>query len=343
MEFTEQSLDPSACFLCGKSLTPENRSDEHVFPKWLLRRYDLWNERMTLLNWQLMRYSALRISCCRPCNNNELAGLEEEVSTAFAAGVAGVRALPQQRLFLWLAKFFYGLVFREMTLHRDIRDPAAGSIVDDEILRVYAIHHLLLRAIRMNVECNEFPASIFIFEALTYDDPKANFDYFDAFDVPFVSIRIGSVLVVAALQDWGALSMGMDLEASPHFEMARQVSLHMIQCLELTVFLYYWMKEFDRVPKLVIGKDSDGGWHVSVLPLQGMTSKPLFRSWNSERYTSLIQQYFYLKIGLKIMSPTGPPTALADGDQPIQAPPDPDWLPHTWTLGELGDRPSDST
>jgi hypothetical protein len=32
------ATDPDRCFLCGCSLNAENKSVEHVFPKWLLDR-----------------------------------------------------------------------------------------------------------------------------------------------------------------------------------------------------------------------------------------------------------------------------------------------------------------
>jgi hypothetical protein len=63
-EFIVQALDPDACFLCGCAVDHDTRTREHVFPKWLLNRHDIWNARMTLLNGSLIPYSQLTVTCC---------------------------------------------------------------------------------------------------------------------------------------------------------------------------------------------------------------------------------------------------------------------------------------
>lgn len=328
-DFINQSLDPASCFLCSAPLTRANRSEEHVFPKWLLRRCNLWDSEMVLLNRTVIRYRSLTIPCCKACNSGPLAALEQQMSGAFTQGAAAVRAIDQQRLFFWLAKFFYGLVFLELTLPRDRAQPSDGSILDPEILRAYAVHHLLLRGLAQPVRCNQFPASIFVFDALTFDEPKANFDYFDAFDIPFLSVRVGSVFVVACLQDWGAVK---SLRFAPHTPVVigRGLRLHLLQCLELTAYLYYQLKLFDRVPKLVIGENPTGQFDVFVLPLQGLTAKPLFREADLEVYSRIFIQLFNEKLALRLEVTSGVPTTLTYQSRPLQAPARLDWIPDGW-------------
>jgi hypothetical protein len=45
----ERRFGWSTCFLCGRRLTERNRRDEHVFPKWLQKRFGLLDEKLTLL------------------------------------------------------------------------------------------------------------------------------------------------------------------------------------------------------------------------------------------------------------------------------------------------------
>jgi len=42
--FIEQSTSDDVCFLCGAS--GQDVTLEHVFPKWLQRRFDLWTQRI---------------------------------------------------------------------------------------------------------------------------------------------------------------------------------------------------------------------------------------------------------------------------------------------------------
>ncbi len=108
-EFLQQALNPTVCFLCAIAVDEQTRSREHVFPRWLLHRHDLWDAEMTLLNSEIIPYRNLTITCCTRCNYEHLARLEHEVAAAFAAGPAAVRSLPEQRLFLWLAKDPWGI------------------------------------------------------------------------------------------------------------------------------------------------------------------------------------------------------------------------------------------
>ncbi len=70
-----QELNDDCCFLCG-ALMDGSKSAEHVFPKWLQNRYDLWNQKIELLNGSLMPYRQLTIPCCEKCNNEHLSSLE---------------------------------------------------------------------------------------------------------------------------------------------------------------------------------------------------------------------------------------------------------------------------
>src|SRR5687768_8784160 len=75
-DMSERRLGRSVCFLCAKKLTSRNRSDEHVFPKWMQTRFDLTNQEIILLNGTVIPYRQLTIPCCRRCNNTYLARIE---------------------------------------------------------------------------------------------------------------------------------------------------------------------------------------------------------------------------------------------------------------------------
>lgn len=39
---------PNTCLFCGTALTEENRTQEHVFPRWLQSRFDLGGKTIAL-------------------------------------------------------------------------------------------------------------------------------------------------------------------------------------------------------------------------------------------------------------------------------------------------------
>ena len=44
----EETFDDESCFLCGKEC--DNKTAEHIFPKWLQHKYKLWDKKLTITN-----------------------------------------------------------------------------------------------------------------------------------------------------------------------------------------------------------------------------------------------------------------------------------------------------
>ncbi|MCZ1001471.1 hypothetical protein O1M63_30905 [Streptomyces mirabilis] len=220
------------CFLCGCSLTSTTRSDEHVFPQWLLDRYGIRKNKMQLLNGSNITYDRMLIPCCRKCNNEHLSKIESEVSSAFSKGLSGVESLSRDTLFVWVGKIYYGVLFRELTLRSDLRDPNSLPIMDSEFMRLYATHHLLLQYARGVVNWREgyCPASFLFFRCQESSNRRLNFDYFDIANLPFVAIRVGEVGIVCCLQDWGQLAA---YEDDPILSRADSAKLHPQQFREV--------------------------------------------------------------------------------------------------------------
>lgn len=263
------------CFLCLTALTDENATVEHVIPKWMLTRHDLWNESMTLLNGTRMRYRQLTIPCCQPCNNNYLSDVEDRVSEAFKDGHAAVDALDRKLLFMWLAKVFYGLLVRERYALLSQRDQNGAKILDDSDLDRFAMHHLLMQSVRGESVWagDRNPWSIYVLKCQTSEEPKLNFDYIDCFQVPCLSIRSGEVAIVAALQDWGYMETELEFN---HMVAAQQLELHPLQFKEVAVYFNMLSIAFFKEQHLML---AHGGDNTTVIrPPQALgLSEPLFK------------------------------------------------------------------
>lgn len=92
------SLDE--CFLCARSLKVHGSSSEHVFPRWLQSRFNLWDQRLNLLNGSLIPYRYLTVPCCDDCNRYQLAPIESIMAWAVDAGYYEVLKLPKKVLYL---------------------------------------------------------------------------------------------------------------------------------------------------------------------------------------------------------------------------------------------------
>jgi hypothetical protein len=323
-----QALDPSRCFLCGEMVEEVERTKEHIFPSWMQSDFGLWDKSLTLLNGTVIPYRQVTVTCCFKCNNKYLKPLEDKVSTAFREGAGAVRALDPEVLFLWLAKIYYGLLFRELTLRLDRTNPDNEStITNPEILRAFGVHHVLMRRVLGEVSWNLFPASIFVFDALTSETSAVNFDYFDAIDQPFLTLRCGSSYVVAFLQDFGA-AHDFGVDGFEEVRAAYRLVLHPFQCIELDALFLTVLKQHHPAG-LMLGQVPHG-WDVMVSPRGGLSDLPPYDPWDRDYCRKILEGMWKMRAGSAfVATEVGVPSFLFDGNgDPFQAP-NFDWMPPT--------------
>ena len=275
------------CFLCGNPLSGSNRSDEHIFPRWVQDRFCLRDQRLTLLNSSTIPYRSLKIPCCKECNNEHLAGIEDTVRRAVDQGPHAVASLSPLTLFLWLGKIFYGLLYKEHLLVRERQSKRKARIVPRKFLEQYRMHHLFLQASRIPFDFHgSFPFSVFVFSTQTPSVTEHQWDFRDAFDTMTVSCRIGNVGILAALQDGGALRILCSEDLAPY----QAIELHPLQFLELTAQFFCKARLLDRTPGFMIAS-SEAPVHVVQTPLGGASAKPIFGEWNSVEYAHVLSQF----------------------------------------------------
>ena len=85
--FEDMATNHSQCFLCGDELDETNSSKEHVIPKWVQSKFDLWNQTMILPNQTAITYKDLTVPCCKNCNNTILSQLENQIKSAVESGI----------------------------------------------------------------------------------------------------------------------------------------------------------------------------------------------------------------------------------------------------------------
>jgi hypothetical protein len=315
----DQALDHGRCFLCGVTLDDENRTDEHVFPQWLLGDFALHNERLGLFNGTSIPYRSLKIPCCRDCNTVWLRRIEDVVSAAVRAGPESVMALDTTTLAVWMAKIFYGLLFKDLSLASDRLHPTGDRLLDNAMLMDFAELHHVLQIARERVELTgQTPATIFVFRTLDSADPRRRFDYRDVFGPPFLAIRMGRVGVVACLLDWGAVG---DLQLE-HLEIARGLELHPTQFMQVAALSAHWRRRLNRIPKHIAISGRGSADQLITLPLAGLSSKPIFDEFDVEDYARLLAVFtgFDLeRVWYRDTAQLWSSLTTAD-DKPLQAP-----------------------
>ena len=107
------------CFVCSKPADTQ----EHLFPKWLQHRFNLWDQRLTLPNRTTIPYRRLTIPACRRCNNDVLAPLEMRIERDTAT---------ESDVWKWANKVHYALGQKDQFLEWDRRHPGykIGDVLD---------------------------------------------------------------------------------------------------------------------------------------------------------------------------------------------------------------------
>jgi hypothetical protein len=293
--FERHDFSLGTCFLCGLRLDVGTRTDEHVFPQWLLRRFDLYNKQLNLLNSTSIPYRQLTIPCCRVCNNDHLSVIEQEVRSVIE-GRKPLGSLDEKTLYLWTSKILYGILYREVLLPMDRANRTAGSIFPMEEMRRYRMIHVFLQAARLPVDFQciraAFPASVFAFKVQEPKTLEARFDFRDDVQSPALYLRLGSVGILAAF-DAGAQAY----EWGPLYRKYRRYRLHPLQLEELGAAMFYKASLFDRVPKLIVSGDRLGGYQIMIMPLAGFSTKPVFREWDGVAFAEFLSAFTNMPVG----------------------------------------------
>lgn len=234
----EHPYQTDVCFVCAAPLSAANRTEEHIFPRWLQDRFDLRAKRLTLANRTEIRYDQLKIPCCFDCNNQRLSPLENRIARASANGFNEVVHVARFDLFRWLAKIYLGIQYKELSLLVDRRNPEAGGILTAEWISRYALLHLCLTQEQLNGNPEFTPGSLWIFRCQVPDDIVLQFDLADDIQNGVIAIRFGEVAILADFLDDGHhQDMGADM-----FRRVSQVALHPLQFKELVAIVVYQAK-----------------------------------------------------------------------------------------------------
>ncbi len=115
------------CCLCQVELSASAHTVEHVIPRWMQTKFNLWDERYVLENRTTIPFRQFRLPCCIECNGVHLSRLEEDFQRTIYRAEVPASDLPDNVILQWAAKTLYFIAYKENTLPADFRNPAAGN------------------------------------------------------------------------------------------------------------------------------------------------------------------------------------------------------------------------
>lgn len=280
--FKSMTFTYDKCFLCGETLNKENSSDEHVFPKWLQHKFNLWDQELYLLNGSTIKYKRLKIPCCKKCNNIYISTkLEKKIKEAVEGGYEKFIELDEKIIFQWLLKLAYGMLFKELSLNIDQRNPGGGKIVTPEILKNFNTTYLLLKTVTYDTEFVGEPWSILIFKVKPLMESMYNAHDYTLVNCYFM--RMNDIGIIANLQD-GGYQKDFFKEIMGEF---LDIELDEIQFSEICAKVLYKSSLYKKYPTfLFIGDNQEEKKNVVI------TNKPtgdVFKDWSQKEYAKFLE------------------------------------------------------
>ena len=275
--YSRMVLDECACFLCGEHMV-DGKTEEHVFPKWLQQRHDLWDQRILLLNRKRIPYRQLKVPCCHACNNEHLGRVENTVREAIDKGYHACIELDPLIIFQWLGKMFYGILRKELNLLADRRDSSKGNIVPVEMIEGYNNLHGFLQSVRRPFEFQPEPPFSVLVANLHDLGGSSSYFFRDSTHLMTASLRTGGVGFIVAFEDCGFNRNTY----GAYLDDVGGRKLHPIQFDELYAKVMFQVQRLNRTGRFLTVASADGD-QPTLIHTFPPTSEPL--PWNQEAFS----------------------------------------------------------
>ena len=309
--FDKLNFSKQHCFLSGEKLH-STEEEITVFPVWLMQEYKLADQPFKLLDESMSTYKDMKLPCSNETYEKGIEPLEEEIRLAFLEGYDGVIKISQMRLFQWIAKMIYGILFNEIRI--GIRQQKALNeefVFSQSLIHKFSNLHIMLQSlINPVVFEGNLPWTIRIFRI---DSRQDLFNYRDEINTLTFSLGMKDFGIIACLQDNGTNGIyHRDI-----LDKIKDRPLHPIQFEEICGKFFYSNYLFNRLPEYTI-MPTDEAVYIEAMPLRGMSNKPLFDIWQNKVYGQVLEN-FWKPWGLTlfeiIKDPENPVSFLLDREE----------------------------
>jgi len=282
--FDPLTFSKQICFLSGHKLTTTH-PPIHVFPSWLLEHYVLQDKPFKLLDDSITTYSELKIPCAASVNQ-KITDLEKEIACAFISGYEAVKRLPSIRIFQWVGKLIYGILFNEISIGiRQQTTVGQPFTLSQSLIHKFRNLHSMLQSIIQPIQFEDnLPWSI---QVVPIQSTTDTFSYRDEINTLTFSLKMRDFGIIACLQDNGTNKV---YHQNLLTKMVGQ-ALDPIQFEELCGRFFYSNYLFNRLPDYMI-LPTDDAIYIEAMSLKGTSNKPLFDSWQNKIYGQVLESFW---------------------------------------------------
>lgn len=283
--FESLQFNPMECFLSGKRIgsTEEQIS---VFPQWLINRYSLNDKTFTMLEQNSIKYQDLKLPCYTDIIEKVFNPLEEEIKKAFSAGFEEVKKVPEVRLFQWMAKLQYGILYHDIVYAMKQQNAKGQTFTISPLLTTkFKNLHFMLQSLVVPMEFKGTNPWTIRVVKIKYS--KDVFNYKDETNNLNFSLGMNDFGIVACLQDNGENGIY-------HKELTDKIAdktLHPIQFEELCGRFIYSNYLLNTSSEYKIQPTEDSVY-IEAVPLPAHNQNPLFSYWDDKMYGEVLANYW---------------------------------------------------
>lgn len=203
-DFISEICNKEVCFICGADKTKKKFNDEHIIPKWILKRFGLFNHTISLPNNVEFKYSRYLLKCCSECNSFLGKNIEDIISSGLGDNYEKASIFFEENkklIFIWLCLLITKTHLKDRSFKYDLRkDIKIGDMYEWE-----ALHHIHCVARSLYTGCKlkeSVIGTIILLPCHEYIQTES-FDYMDRFYEGIVLVRLGPYFILAVLNDLG--------------------------------------------------------------------------------------------------------------------------------------------
>jgi hypothetical protein len=213
--FVENICVGNCCFICGISPHDTTFNNEHVLPNWLLKKFNMHANKITLPNGDQHQYGTYTVPCCEACNSLMAKYYETPISRLFAEGEDAVRDYlvrgGSQHLFTWMALIFLKLHLKDSGL-RQYLDRRLGdeTIAHDYQWELFHHLHAVARAFYVDASIDSSVFGSFSCMPALVGNKYESFDLADVSLGQTLMLRIDGIALFAVFDDASAGQTGIN-------------------------------------------------------------------------------------------------------------------------------------
>lgn len=283
--FKKHNFSPQTCFLTGED-SPSEEEEIFVFAEWVMDRYSLRDKTFKMLEGSNLQYQDIKIPCSTNVIKNAIDPLEKEIEKAFTAGYDAVVKVPEERLFQWMAKLMYGVLYNDISIEkRKFALKGEEFVVPPFLQERFEKLHMLLQSLVVPMDLNT--PKLWSIQVFKIKISKDIFNYKDETTNLNFSLGMNDFGIVACLQDNGAVGIDQK-EITDKFS---EKTLHPVQFEELCARFIYANYLLNKYAEYTI-QSTEEKVIVESTPLAGTITKSLFNRWDDDMFAQVLSVYW---------------------------------------------------